>query len=134
MSATKIKAELSNYWASDPVVPLCMKILDFVARLPEDQSQMLTFRTLSEGVGRRMIDDEFMRALAILVSSNVAALDTHALLVDDDETEHEIDPDELGRARETGRLVHPMTGDLVADFESRVIPFFAPSAKLLSTD
>jgi hypothetical protein len=67
-----------------------------------------------------------------LVSSRVAALDARGLLVDDDHSEHELSADKLADARATGQLVHPETGELVPDFESRVIPFFVPSTRLLA--
>jgi hypothetical protein len=129
MSAAQIKEELQKRWQGDPIVMLCVSIVDFVAALPPDQRRMLTFRTLSKAVGRDRVDDELMRALTILVSSRVAAFDAHAMLVDDDESEHEIDPTELAHARSTGELIHPETGRPVAEFETRVIPFFVPSAR-----
>jgi hypothetical protein len=63
-------------------------------------------------------------AITILVSSNVAALDAHAMLVDDDETEHEIAIEYLNLARATGEFIHPETGEPIEDFESKVFPFF----------
>jgi len=134
MSAKEIKAELETRWRDDPIVRLCVAIVDYLASLPAEQLQMITFRTLSSGVGKDHIDDELMRALTILVSSRVAALDAHALFVDEDQLEHELTPEELAQARATGRLVHPETGELVSEFESKVIPFFVPSARFLSAD
>lgn len=127
MSAAQIRSELRNRWDGDPILQLCLKLVDYVDALPTDQRRMLTFRTLLNAVDKRGVDDEFMRALTILVSSRVSALDAHALLVDEDETEHEIDPVELERARATGTLLHPETGVLVQNFEGHVIPFFVPS-------
>ena len=134
MSVSQIRAELQDRWHDDPAIELCLRIVGFVERLPSEQARMLTFRTLSQGVGIKSIDDSFMRALTILVSSRVAALDAHALLVDEDESEHEIAPEELAQARATGNLIHPETGVVVHDYESRVIPFFVPSAKFLAAD
>jgi hypothetical protein len=129
MSAAQIKDELQQRWRDDPIVPLCMSIVDFVAALPSDQREMLTFRTFSQALGKNEIDDELMRALTILVSSRIAALDARALLVDEDESEHEIPPDDLSHARETGELIHPETGLPVVEYEARVIPFFVPTRR-----
>jgi len=130
MSAAEIKAELYSRWQDDPIVPLCVRIVDFVSSLPQDQLQMLTFRRFLEALGKERIDDDVMRALTILVSSRVAALDARGLLVDDDQTEHELSARELAEARASGQLVHPETGELVPEFESRVVPFFVPSSRL----
>src|SRR5262249_16309329 len=97
---------------------------------PGDQLQMLTFRTFLEALGKDRIDDDLMRALTILVSSRVAALDARGLLVDEDQTEHELSARELADARASGELIHPETGVPVPEFEARVIPFFVPSARL----
>ena len=134
MSATEIKAELEKRWRDDLIVRLCMALVDYIGSLPADQLKMLTFPTLSRAVGETRIDDELMRALTILVSSRIAALDARALLVDDDQSEHELDSEELAEARATGRLIHPETGEPVPEFESRVIPFFVPSARFFAGD
>ena len=132
MSATEIKADLYTRWESDPILPLCLRIVDFVSSLPPDQRRMLTFRSFLEAVGKDRVDDDLMRALTILVSSRVTALDARGLLVDDDNSEHELSAEELAEARLTGQLVHPETGELVSEFEARVIPFFVPSARFLA--
>jgi hypothetical protein len=134
MSVREIKADLEKRWKDDPVVRLCIAILDYMAALPADQLRMLTFRALISAVGKERLDDELMRAMTILVSSRIAALDARALLVDDDQSEHELNPQELAEARATGRLVHPETGELVSEFESKVIPFFVPSARFFAVE
>jgi hypothetical protein len=79
------------------------------------------------------LDSELLKAITILVSSSVAALDAHAMLVDDDETEYEISIEYLSEARAVGEFIHPETGMAVADFEAKVFPFFVPSANFSST-
>jgi hypothetical protein len=134
MSAREIKAELSARWRDDPIVGLCNAIVDYVAALPRGQAELLTFGTLSKAVGKKQLDEELIRALTILVSSRVAALDARGLLVDEDDTEHELEPFDFAKARATGLLIHPETGQPVVNFESRVIPFFVPSARFLAAD
>ena len=93
---------------------------------------MLTFRTLSNAAGKDHVDEELLRAITILVSSKIAALDAHALFVDDDQTEHELDAKEWAQVRRTGRLIHPETGVPVPEFEAKIVPFFVPSARFLA--
>jgi len=130
MSAKEIKAELHERWRGDSITSLCDRIIDYASSLPENQVRMLTFRSFGDAVGKDGVDDELLRALTILVSSRLAAFDARALLVDDDDSEHELSAKELEKARATGVLIHPETGEAVPDFESRVIPFFVPSARL----
>ena len=134
MSAKEIKDELVKRWHDDPAAGLCVAIIDYMLSLPRHELRMLTFQTLSAAAKKDSMDDDFMRALTILVSSRFAALEAHALLVDDDRSEHELTSRELAEARATGHLVHPDTGELVSHFEFKVIPFFVPSARFLAED
>ena len=126
----KIRAELRKDWQNDPIVPLCIRILEFVCSVPEDQLGRLTFGSFLEPLHKDRIDDELMRALTILVSSRVAALDARVLLLNNDQSQHELSVEELAEARATGQLVHPQTGEMVPELEGRMIPFFVPSARL----
>lgn len=73
---------------------------------------------------------EVLAAVNLLTSSKLAIFESHAMLVDDDETEHELSAEEFAEARKTGMLIHPETGELVPDFETHLIPFFAPTEEL----
>lgn len=132
MSADEIRAELEERWQDDPAAQVCLRIVNFIVNLPIGEQEFLTFRSLSHAAGKDGVDSELLKAVMILASSKIAALDARALLVDDDDTEHEIDPEELAEARRSGELVHPETGEIIVDFEDRVVPFFVPSARLVS--
>lgn len=134
MSARKVREELAKRWADEPTIELCLAIIDFMERTPPNQLQMLTFRSLQHIANKTEVDSELLKAITVLSSSRVAALDIHAMLVDDDETEHEIAIEALNEARSTGTLIHPQTGYAVDDFETRVFPFYVPSANFLSAE
>ena len=134
MSVEAIKAELKHRWGQEPVVELCLAIIDFMSKVPVEQLQMLTFASFKDVAKKNELDSELLNAVTILTSSKVAALDTHAMLVDDDDREHEIPLEYLAHARLTGEFIHPETGEPVQDFEARVFPFFVPSATFLSDE
>ncbi|MCC0035324.1 MAG: hypothetical protein H6887_08705 [Hoeflea sp.] len=127
MSAEDIRNELKERWSASPAFTLCLQIVDFVEQLPADQARMLTFKTITNAIGRNKIDDELLVALNILASTRIAALDAHAMLIDDDREEHEIEPEALAKAQMSGSLVHPETGEPVPDYEEKVFPFFVPT-------
>lgn len=127
MSADDIRKELKERWAGTRAVELCFQIVDFVAKLPADHSRMLTFKTITHITGKKSVDDDLLAAINILASTRIAALDAHAMLVDDDNEEHEIEPSELASAQATGTLIHPETGEKVSDYEEKVFPFFVPT-------
>lgn len=127
MGASEIRAELQRRWQESPALKVCFAILEYLERVPDEQLQMLTFGTLQEAVGKNAVDPELITALNILVSSRIAALDAKVLLIDELEDEYEISPTELSEARSSGALIHPRTGELIEEFESKLVPFFVPS-------
>ncbi|CAN7323249.1 hypothetical protein ELH58_10325 [Rhizobium ruizarguesonis] len=130
MTLGEIREEFRSRWGELPVGSVCLDIIDFVASKPLDQLQFLTFTTLSQAAGREAIDTEVLAAINLLTGSRLAILESHAMLIDDDDTEHELSPEEFAEARKTGMLIHPGTGEAVPDFESHLIPFFTPTEEL----
>ncbi|WP_353213021.1 hypothetical protein [Rhodovarius sp.] len=124
-----LKIELRRVWSEQPATHLCVKLIDFLSTMPSSQSQMFTFANLSRAVGKAKPDEDLLTAITILVSSKIEALDAHAMFVDENQVEHEISAEELKEAKETGSLIHPVTGYALSDFEKHIIPFFSPSSK-----
>ncbi|WP_441230063.1 hypothetical protein AB7828_10100 [Tardiphaga sp. 215_C5_N2_1] len=129
MSAEQIRREVHNRWGNEPIVSLCDAILNYMESVPRAQLEMLTFASLQAATSKEVVDADLLLAITILSSSSVAALDAHAMLVDEDSTEHEIPLSDLSAARAGGQLIHPETGYPVEDFETKIFPFFVPSAK-----
>jgi hypothetical protein len=124
-----LKAELRERWSESATLELCLRIVDVMSRLSDDELQMWTFATFKKAVERAAIDEELIRAIGLLTNSSVHALDSRLLFIDDDEREFEIEKEELAAARKTGFFIHPETGRPVHHFESKIIPFFVPSEK-----
>ncbi len=130
MTLGEIREAYRSHWGELPVGSVCLDIIDFVASKPLAQLQFLTFTTLSQAAGRTSVDMDVLAAINLLTGSRLTVLQAHAMLVDEDETEHELSVEDFADARRTGALIHPETGDLVPDFESHVIPFFTPTQEL----
>ncbi|RVN00440.1 hypothetical protein CN120_23415 [Sinorhizobium meliloti] len=130
MSASEVKAELLERWGKEPVAQLCANIVDFISSLPADERRLFTYGSFMKATNRKATDEELLRAIAILVNSKVAALDTWALFTDEHGEEHEITPKDFSDIRRTGVLVHPESGELVTDFEDHIMPFFVPTERL----
>lgn len=132
MGLDHLRKELLDLWQDVPAAEICMKILDFVENTPQDQLRFLTFATLSRAAGRQGVDSDLLAAVNILAGSKLALFDVHALFIDDDETEHEVSPEEIAEARATGKFIHPETGERVSDYERHIIPFFSPNKRLIA--
>jgi hypothetical protein len=125
-----LRKELLDRWQDVPAAEICMRILDFVEKTPQNELHFLTFATLCRAAGRENVDSDLLAAVNILAGSRLALFDAHALFVDEDESEHEISPDEIAEAKLTGEFIHPETGELVPDYERYIIPFFSPNERL----
>lgn len=132
MSIEEIKIELKDGWHDVPAADLALCIIDFMAKLDDQELRMLPIPLLLEVSGRKEPDPEFFAALAILVSSTIHVLDAKAFYTEEEDHEFHIDTKELARARREGELVHPESGALIDDFESKLIPYFESSGRFLA--
>lgn len=133
MSVDRIKADVRAVWAQMPAAELALRLVDFIHRLPADQTAMLTYPTLLRAVGKPGVDEELFAAINLLVSSRIAALELNGLFVDDDR-EIPLTAEIITAARKSGVFIHPDTGELVPNFESKIIPFFVPSARFWAAE
>lgn len=132
MTIDELKGQVKAVWQDAPAVDLCFRILDFLGAGKPDRLKMITFRDLVRATGKAKVDSELLTAVAILTNSTLSVLDARALLVDEDDTEHEIGPEQFAEARRSGSLIHPDSGKPVPDFEDHIIPFFVPSDRFLA--
>lgn len=130
MKLDAVKEELKARWGGE-IGELCASILDFVASRPPDHLQMLTLRTLTHAAGKEKFDAKVLSAVTILSTSEFSFLDPHTLFIDDDDEQYEIPLTELAEARAAGSLVHPESGEIIRDFEEKIVPYFVPSNRLL---
>lgn len=126
-----LKTELIEKWSDDPAGELCLALVDFLRAQPEEHLRMLTYYSIGRILEREPLDENVLRAVTILVSTKVHALERRFLFIDDEKQEYELDNEEIEEVQRTGNLVHPETGDVVEDFESKLVPFFVPSDSFL---
>lgn len=131
MSVNDLKREVAEGWPDIPAASLALGIIGFMDHLRDQELRMLTIPRLLEAVGRRQVDQEFLAALAILISSTVHVLDAKAFLYGEGGSEVHVDAQGLATARQHGSLVHPETGELIENFEERLIPYFESSPRFL---
>lgn len=131
MSIDDLKHEVAEGWPDIPAAAFALGIIDFMGQLDDQELRMLTIPTLLQAAGRDEISQEFLAALAILAGSSVHVLDAKAFYSEEDDEEFHVDAAELATARHTGSLEHPDTGELIEDFESKLIPYFESSERFL---
>ena len=131
----EIKSEFKRLWLGNDALELSLQVIDALSRLTEIEEERLTFAAIMRLAGRKAIDELLMRAVALLANTSARVLNSRLLFVDDDDLEFEIQKSQLATARSAGAFAHPVTGKLVVDFETKLVPFFVISEefKLLRT-
>lgn len=133
MSTKEFREMVREIWSEAPAADLCLNILDFLTSMPATQLQMLTVRELKRASGAVHIDENLLTAIAILTNSQFAVLEARALFVDPASgDEMELEPSEFNEVRETGQMIHPITGLPVKDLPNHIIPFFVPTEQFLA--
>jgi hypothetical protein len=130
-SIAELKGEIEQQWGENPIAPLCVQIIDFMAHQPNDQLRMLTFLSFSNGIGLPAPTEAVVRAVFLLTSSSVHALDARLLFIDDHDQEYEIDKADIKEAEQEGGLIHPGSGEMIPDYEDKVLPYFVPSDRFI---
>jgi len=131
MSISDLKREIAAGWERTPAAELSYQIIDFMAPLDEQQLRMLTIPVLLDVLEKRQIDADFMAALAILANSSVQILDSKAIFADDDGDEYHLETEEFEEVRRANAFAHPESGELVPNYEAKLIPYFGPSERFL---
>lgn len=131
MSVDDLKREIATGWPDIPAASLALGIVDFMGNLDDQELRMLTIPMLLRASSHESVDPDFLTALAILAGSSVHVLDAKAILTDDRDEEFNLESDELAAARREGSLAHPESGELIEDFEAKLIPYFQSSNRFL---
>lgn len=127
-----LEDEIKRKWSGDSVKQLCLMLIHYMREQPNENLQMLTYRNIGQILNISPLNEDVLRAITILVSSNIHALEMHFLFIDQRfDSEYEIDNQNIEEAKRTGIFVHPITGEEIRDYESKIAPFFVPSQKFI---
>lgn len=107
---------------------MCAHLVNSLSAHQADHTTMWTFKSLSNLVGVMPSDLLLHESIQVLVSRpRTKLLDIHFLYfdsTDENSSGTKIDDEEVAAAYETGYLIHPEIGSELADFESRLVPYF----------
>lgn len=111
--------------ANPQIERACKAILEFAASRSEEVLQHITFGALARA---SQLADPSLAVVAIqyLTGDRVHLLEPRFEFIDGDLIEA-IEISEVNEARRNGTFYHPETGDLVTDFESKLIVHFVLS-------
>jgi len=121
-AAARITSDLST---SPPVAEACNRVLEWLFNQPRSARAHVSLQRL--GIAAAVTDvSELAPVIRYLTGARVPLFDIAYEFVDG-ETIERISADEIRDAKVTGEFCHPLTGEIVSDFESKVIVYFAVS-------
>lgn len=130
----QIKNQVISYFAEDwgassPQFSVCEKIFNYLLSRPLNQLKHLTHGSLKIAIGEYRSDIDFLKAIQYLCGDRVHVLSIHFELMENNDY-FQLDYDDIRDAQDTGRLVHPETGEYVDNFEEKVLMYFTPGSKI----
>lgn len=124
----KLKIELGG-WANSHEGELCLKLAEYMQKTPNEQLELLTFRTIAFILKESdAFDAEVFSVVNICLNESVDFLEKHFLFIED-EIEEQLSSQDVIEAHRDGWLVHPRHGTELSDYEDYIVPYFTPSAK-----
>lgn len=108
---------------SNEVLVICERIVDFLESEDPEQLKHLSFGHLASI--SKAPQTELFTAIQYLTGT-IELLVPMFEFIDDDDI-FLIEPSDIQEARKDGEFYHPITGELVVDFESHVFMHFVPS-------
>jgi len=121
----QIKTKIREDWKGDPQEKICLLILTYLTQ--SENLLHLTFSSLAQVSGNTYKQDQILDSIQYLCGDRVHLLDVNFELIQDDDEPVDIDQEYLSIAESTGKLIHPKTGEEVANFKDDVYIYFRPS-------
>ncbi|KAA8389639.1 hypothetical protein FOH24_08800 [Acetobacter tropicalis] len=135
MSIDKIKIQLARQ-LEEPVLQVCLNIVDHLSRVSFDQAQRLTFTLLYNWSESDVDESTFYAALTALTSMKNRPLVMYFVFHDENEDrEIAISAKDAMKAAKENEFYNPETGEEIDDFLKKLFPvykmteFFAAAAK-----
>lgn len=135
MSIDKIKIQLARQ-LEEPVLQVCLNIVDHLSRVSFDQAQRLTFTLLYNWSESDVDESTFYAALTALTSMKNRPLVMYFVFYDENEDrEIAISAKDAMKAAKENEFYNPETGEEIDDFLKKLFPvykmteFFAAAAK-----
>lgn len=125
----KIYSRFADDWeASSSQFDICVKIFDYLLSRPIEQLRHLTPGSLKVAIKENRSDTDLIKIIQYLSGDRMGVLSTHFEFVDEFENFYPLEYEDIKYAQNTGKLVHPKTGESVENYEDKVLMYFTPTA------
>jgi hypothetical protein len=115
-------------WGESPQSEICIAVLNYLLSVPVHTLQHITYGSLRIVVGSQYSNQDMLKAIQYLCGDCINLLEAKFELIENDNDIFELSNDEVSLAKETGKLFHPETGELVSNFKEKVFMYFKPTS------
>lgn len=127
MNVVDLKDSVIEVLGKSQTAETCVNLIDALLSLPPQEGSFLTLSSLQNLLDSNEIDENLVRAVQFLTSSQFHLLKAHGQFVDNDGTEHTLDDEEFDEVLLNGTIAHPSTGNVLDNARDMVVPFFVLS-------
>lgn len=124
MTSKRILFEtIRDDWGKNIQSQICMEIVDYIFSVPCDQLAYLTYGTFRSITQNKYSNQELLPAIQYLHGDVMKVLEVKFEYIEDGE-DYPLNKGEVANAEETGYLIHPETGEEIANFRDKVFVYF----------
>lgn len=125
VSKKSVVAKIRKDWGVSPQSEICTSVLTYVTSTSMPLSHV-TYGSIREVVGKHFSDQDIFSSLEYLCGDSVHLLEIGFELIED-ENYIPVDIQAIQNARKTGELIHPDTGESIAEYEKKIYVYFQAS-------
>lgn len=129
MSKDPIFDDISRNFGDTEIEEICARLAKAILSLEATASTHLTFQTFLSILGKIELDIAVVAAVNFLSSSKHSILESHALLIDEDGVEYELEDADFQIYLSDGVVIHPVTGEQVENASEQLAPFYSRSER-----
>lgn len=122
----------STFGISQPeVARICSAIVDYLSQQPTNRRLHLTYTLLKrEAVPES--DSELIAAIQYLTGAKADLLEMKYEFMDEEGDYHPLAKSVVASAQKQNSLQHPVTGEMVQDYQSSLLVYFTPTDRVRS--
>jgi hypothetical protein len=123
-------SRIRDAWRESPECRVSFAFVDFLSGHIKETKHLSIgfFRDLAKA---EHVDDADVAIRVVQYFVDTHIIELHFEFLDDEDNAYPVELSAVTRARATGQLIHPATGEFESDFETRLFVYFVPSAEAL---
>lgn len=116
-------------WGENPQSEICASVLEYLLRTATQAVSHITYGSLKIVIDehKKHTDVEILKAIQYLCGERTNLLEMNFEFMENEDNIFPLSHSDMKDAQNEGGLVHPETGEIINDFEEKVLVYFKPS-------